>query len=167
MCRGILSRNKRLRNGIIVLFALLMLCVSIVLLEFRAFLIPAEPPDSPGGVADVLIEAFVAANVEKAKSVTVPEQWDRIEEWMEGREPFRCRGGAWDETGISGAGGYSAVNDEWDWSLTYQCASERTPYCLLVDDIRIRETEDGWKVYDWAAICEASGPRYRCQEMCR
>lgn len=123
--------------------------------------------DEPGAVASELVDAFVAADVDRAKAVTVPEQWPRIEEWMEGRQPFACRGGEWDTTGISGAGGHSSGTDEWNWGLTYQCTSDRTPYCLDVNDIIFRETADAWKVHDWGAVCEAAGFGYKCQEMCR
>jgi len=118
-------------------------------------------------VASELVDASVAADIERAKSVTVPEQWDRIEEWMEGRQPFQCRGGKLlDPTGTGGSGYRAANSDEWEYSLTYQCASPRTPYCLEINDIRVRETEDGWKVYDWGKICEAFDYAYRCGGIC-
>jgi len=137
------------------------LCVCIVLLASCTL-----PPDNPGAIASELVDAFVAADIKRAKAVTVPEQWDRVEEWMEGRQVFECRGGEWDTTGTGGPGYYDTTNNEWIYSLGYQCSSQSTPYCLDVNDIQIRKTEDGWKVYDWGTICEAYDYGYRCEEMC-
>ncbi|MCD4739056.1 MAG: hypothetical protein K8R89_07350 [Anaerolineae bacterium] len=89
----------------------------------------ARYPDDPGWIAGELVYAFVDADVKKSQAITVPEQWDRIEEWMEGREPFNCRGGEWDTTG-TGSSCYPAADDEMDCGLVYQCASERTPFAF-------------------------------------
>jgi len=138
----------------------LTLCLYIMLLASCT-----KHYDDPAVVASELVYAFVDADVRKAQSLTVLEQWDRIEEQMEGREPFKCREGEWDTTGTSGTC-YHAADNERDCGLVYQCASERTPYCLLVNDILVRETENGWKVYDWGSICEAFNHSYRCEELC-
>jgi len=158
------SRDKRNGSFASVLSGL-ALCMYIVLLV-SCTKHPDNPGDNPGMVAIELVDAFVAADVEGAKAMTVPEQWDRIEKWMEGRQAFKCREGAWDTTGTGGSGYNDTTNNEWRYGLVYQCASQHMPYCLLVDDIWIRETEDGWKVYDWGTICEAYDYGYRCEEMC-
>ena len=101
------------------------------------------------GAGDALIEAFLAVDMEKAKSVTVPEQWDRIEDLMAEREQFKCRG-EWNITGV----GLRIADGEWSYGATYQCLS--TPHCLDINDIILKKTEDGWKVYDWWKMCEAS-----------
>jgi hypothetical protein len=122
----------------------------------------------PGAVANIFVEAFVQADTDRAKSVTVRAQWDRIDDWMTGRRPFKCRGSSLvDNTGIDGVGTLLAASNEWRFSLGYQCASERTPYCLDVNDMLIRETEDGWRIIDWGAVCEADDSSYRCAELCR
>lgn len=152
--------NKRNGDTVYIRFRI-VLCLCIVLL------VSCTKIDEPDEVATELVEAFVAANVVGAKSVTVPEQWDRIEEWMEGRQPFICSGEKFMAlTGAGGSGYYDAASNEWNWGLVYQCDSQQTPYCLEVNDIRIRETEGGWKVYDWGEICEAFDYAYRCGEIC-
>ena len=133
----------------------LMLCSCVVLISC------AKRYDSPYDAGDTLIEAFLAADIKRAKSATVPEQWDRIEELMEGREPFKCRG----EWSIDGAA-LQTADDERDYGATYQCVSQLTPYCLRINDILIRETEDGWKVYDWGSMCEALDYADKCSELC-
>jgi hypothetical protein len=150
------SKSKESRRSI---FLGLVLCLCVTLMT------SCTKSDSPSGVADELIYAFVTADVEGAKSVTVPGQWDRIEEWMEGREPFKCRQGSWDGTGIGGSC-YRAAENEMNCGLVYQCASQSTPYCLLVNDILVRETEDGWKVYDWGSMCEAFDSSDVCSWLC-
>ena len=141
----------------------IILCVCVVLLLTACTTVL----DDPESVATELVEAFVAADAERAKSVAVPEQWNRIEEWVEGRQPFECRGGQWgDPTGTGGSGHCDVSSGEWSWGLVYQCPSRRTPYCLLVNDIRVKQTEDGWRVYDWGAMCEASDYAYRCSDLC-
>jgi hypothetical protein len=141
-------------------FCRLILCSCVVVLVSCT-----RKYDRPGDAAFELVDALVAADVDRAKSVTVSEQWDRIEEWMQKREPFICQGGTWDGTGISGSG-FRAADNEWDYGAVYQCASQRTPYCLRVNDILVRETVDGWKVYDWGSICEASDYAIGCVELC-
>jgi len=162
MLRQSLSSRKGWRGTMV---AVLMLCSCLASLWLYCTV--KEQPDEPGpgDIADDLVEALVAADLEGAKMLTMPEQWDRIEGWMEGRQPFRCRGGAWDATGVSGSGGPASVDIGWRWSLTYQCASERTPYCLLVTDILTQETEEGWRVFGWGSIYEAFDYGHKCQEM--
>jgi hypothetical protein len=134
------------------------LCCCVVLVSC------AKRYDSPYDAGDTLIRAFLAADIEKAKSATVPEQWDRIEELMKGREPFKCS----DEWGISGSSRQTIKDEEneWHYSATYQCVSQLTPYCLRIKDMLIRETEDGWKVYDWSSMCETSDYASGCVELC-
>jgi hypothetical protein len=122
----------------------------------------------PEAIADMMIEAFVEANIERAKAVTTPDQWAQIDDWMAGRTPFKCRGsGPMDPTGISGSVTFDADSGQWVGSLSYQCASERTPYCLDINDMVISQTEDGWRVTKWGAVCEAADFSYRCAELCR
>jgi len=54
--------------------------------------------------------------MEKAESLTVPEQWDGIEDLMAEREPFKRRG----ESNISGSSRRIA-DDEWSFGAIYQC----------------------------------------------
>lgn len=151
------SKSKESRRNI---FFGLVLCLCVTLLASCT-----KHYDSPEMVADELVYAFVDADVKRAKSVTVPEQWDRIEEWMEGREPFNCRQEKWDVIG-GGTCYQAADSDEWDCSSDYQCPSQSTPYCLRVNDMLVRETEDGWKVYDWGSMCEAFDSSDVCSRLC-
>jgi hypothetical protein len=137
-------------------------CVGVMLL--LSCTLGSRHPTWP---ASQLVYAFVAADVGWAEAVTVPQQWNRIEEWMAGRKAFACIGEEGDIRGAGGSCGYRAADGEWNCGFTYQCASERTPYCLAVNDIRVRETERGWRVYDWGRICEAEQYGYVCDDMCR
>jgi len=162
MVDGISFSSKHNRDAINALFKLALCACMVSLVSCVKY------PDDPGWVATELVEAFVAADTERAKSVTVSEQWGRIEEWTEGRQPFKCRGGSFmDLTGTVGSGNYSVTGSEWtSRGLVYQCGSTQTPYCLEINDIQVRETEDGWKVYDWGKVCEAFDYAYRCGEIC-
>jgi hypothetical protein len=142
------------------LLFVLVLCAAIALLA------SCHKSDAPARSARELVNAFVAADAKRAKAVTVSEQWDRIDEWMKGRQPFECLEGEWDATGTGGSGFHDTVSNEWNFGFLYQCASQRTPYCLNVDDILVKETADGWKVYDWGKICEAPELGYKCAELC-
>lgn len=118
--------------------------------------------DDSWDTANDLLRAFVDADVDAAKRVTVPEQWARIAGWMEGREGFRCRRGDWETTGGSTVGGSSAPEEEWEYTAVYQCGSTETPYCLAINDIVVRNTEDGWRVTDWGTVCEAFDYAHAC-----
>ncbi len=87
--------------------------------------------------------------------MTVPEQWAAIEDWMVERQAFRCRGVGWDDLEIGGSGVYDSKKNEWDFGYFYQCVDERTPYCFAIDSVLLKQTEDGWTVYDWGEIREA------------
>ena len=116
-----------------------------------------EPYDAEGCTASELVEAFVTADLGRAKAVTVPEQWGRLEEAMRGRQPFWCRSSRWGDlemTGTSGVG-RRISQDEWVFGATYRCTSQETPYCLGIADIRVVRTKDGWKVSDWGRMYEA------------
>jgi hypothetical protein len=121
--------------------------------------------DDPFYAVDELVDAFVNADAQRAKSVTIPEQWERIEKLMEGRKAFKCRRGDWDSTGMSGVCGGDPEQGEVNCSSVYQCASQRTPFCFSVDDALVRKSEDGWKVHDWKERHEAFDYAYRCAEV--
>ena len=145
------------------LFSILVFFVGFVTL-----LSSCAKRSDPGRAAEELVDAFVAADVKRAQSVTVPEQWKRIERWMAERQPFKCRGVSadkWDSPRMTGGGSSDAAQSEWNYGLTYQCPSNDTPYCLSIEDILVKKTADGWVVYDWGAIREAYDYGYRCSEM--
>ena len=125
--------------------------------------------DDPTEVARDFFDAFLTADAEFAKLLAVPQQWERIEEWMAERESFKCIWGDWDGTGAGGVCGGTGVaeSDDWSCAYTYQCASTVTPYCFRIEDIRITETENGWKVSDWGRICEDLDLAYVCSEKCQ
>ncbi|MGC8960809.1 MAG: hypothetical protein ACP5OO_13710 [Chloroflexia bacterium] len=122
----------------------------------------------PGNVADELVQAFVTADIERAKAVTVAEQWGKLESEMVGRQPFWCPlNWGWELLPAGGSVGLQITEDEWLYSGSYQCPKEEALYCLEIRDIRIVKTEKGWKVYDWGRICEAHDYEYVCSVMCR
>ena len=125
-------------------------------------LISCIDQNAPGPVADRFAYAFIDADIEKARSVAVPEQWDRIERLMAGRQPFNCRDGDWETSGLSSVGGHTPNTEEWTYSHLYRCTSQRTPYCLAIDDIVVRRVEGRWLVHDWGKIREASSYDYPC-----
>lgn len=122
--------------------------------------------DLPTYPANELMEAFIAADLGRAKAVTVLEQWEKLEQEMAGRQPFWCRVG-WLEPipGPVPIDGKMIAEREWLFTYLYDCTWTPT-YCLEIRDIRVRETEGGWKVYDWGKICEGSYED-ECREMCR
>ncbi len=121
--------------------------------------------NGPDKTAHQLVDAFITADADQAKAITTPEQWERIDEWMKGREKIVCqRTGAM--TGISSNGLLLKGEDDWGFTAGYQCDSQVTPYCLQINDILVKKTEDGWKVYDWGKVCEAPDYNYRCSELC-
>lgn len=124
-------------------------CLCIVLLPACV-----EKNEDAGDIAREFFEALRIANLDKAKQVTVPEQWDQVEEWMQGRKFYRCRRGDWDGTGTSGVGGVLSSSNEGHWGYRYQCVSQLTPYTFQINDIWLTETDAGWKVYKWGVICE-------------
>jgi hypothetical protein len=123
-------------------------------------------PDSPGAVASEFVRVSVSANVDRAKALAEPDLWDQIEEAIESREPFRCRSYSWDSTGVGGSGWRPFDGNEWSFGMVYQCASQATPYCLLIRDIIVRETEGGFRVAEWGEVCEAEDYGYVCSELC-
>jgi hypothetical protein len=123
-------------------------------------------PGEPGAAAEDFVLALVAADAERAKALTVSDLWDEIDALIEGRSSFQCRAGRWDTTGVAGAGVSAAGNGDWEYALTYQCASEATPYCLRVNGIVVSETSQGWKITSYGDLCEATDLAQTCVEMC-
>jgi len=121
--------------------------------------------NDPSAVAHELVDAFVDADLERAKAVTTEELWGHLSELMAGREPVQCRRGALMESW--GGGNGVGIGDEFIWSAYYQCPSQETPYCLEITDIRIRWSQDGWQIYAFGGICEVPDYCYRCAEMYR
>lgn len=110
--------------------------------------------NDPAGVAEELAYSFINADLDRAKAVTVPEQWERLEKEMKGRKPFECLESDWEDTGLHGSGFYDEKKNEWTWGFLYRCASSRTPYSFQINDILVEETKNGWKIHDWGNICE-------------
>lgn len=152
------GRNSSMRY----LLTVFTLCIVIVPLSSCSCNVSGDP----SSVARELVDAFVAADAARAKAVTTPERWDEIEEWMKERQPILCLEGEWDTTGTGGSGYHDTANNEWTFGFGYQCASQSTPHCLTVKSILVKNAEDGWKVYDWGKICEASELGYKCAELC-
>ena len=67
---------------------------------------------------------------------------------------------------LGGGGVYFESENEWNYGFNYQCPSQETPYCLDVNDIRLRWTQDGWQIYDFGKICEAYDYGSDCMERC-
>jgi len=161
-----MRHTRRNHNSIVTsTLSVLALCLRVYLLASCT-----KHYDDPGWVASELVDALVAADLKRAKRVTVPEQWDQLETWMDGRKAIRCRGRGADfddPWGPGGGGWHDAARNEWNYGLVYQCPDRYTPYCLAVNDILIIETEDGWRVASWGRMCEAADLAYKCDEMCR
>lgn len=118
----------------------------------------------PRALAEELTYAFIEGDLERAKSVTVPEQWDELEKQMSGRKPFECLEPDWEDTGLSGSGFYNDAEDEVSWGFLYQCASYRTPYSFQINDILIKKVGNVWKVHSWGTICEEPDlPSHFCE----
>ncbi|MEJ5311828.1 MAG: hypothetical protein WHX52_18860 [Anaerolineae bacterium] len=146
LCSVIALKRSCRQANILIVFCV---CLCFVLLTACV-----EKTEDAGDIAREFFEAFRTANLDKAKQVTVPEQWDQIEEWMQGRQFYRCRRGDWDGTGTGGVGGILSSTNEAYWGYEYQCISQLTPYTFRINDIWLKETDAGWKVYKWGAICE-------------
>jgi hypothetical protein len=124
-------------------------------------LVSCGKPRGPNSVTSGLVDAFVEADLEAAKAVTVPEQWGRLEALMLGRQPFTCQDGDWETTGIQ-AVCLDISDSEIECGLGYRCVSQTTPYCLAIDDIVAIKIGDSWIVDDWGTMREAPSYTYPC-----
>ena len=106
--------------------------------------------DDADDVARKLTVAFIEADAEQAKRVTIPSEWDRIDELVERLRPMEwpIRRKGWVET-MEGCVGHSTSDDQWTIDCYYQCERSGVIYDFIVEDIVVRRTEEGWKVYDW------------------
>jgi hypothetical protein len=116
-----------------------------------------------GDVSDAFLRALLKNDSRMAKALVVPEQWSRIDTWMAGRKKFYC--GGWDvlEDEIWQGGAYRADGeDEWYADYTYTCWPKR--YSLSIDDIILKQTEEGCQVIQWGRVCESGedGYTYKC-----
>jgi len=108
-------------------------------------------------VAESFADSLVDNNITVAKSLTVPEQWSRIDAWMAKHPPFSCPF-SWDIENETSSGSGAILVPE-DSAITavyhyrYQCVEEA--YSLTIDDITLRRTDEGWLVVDWSRVCES------------
>jgi len=112
-----------------------------------------------GDVSDAFFSALLGNDSRMAKALTVPEQWSRIDTWRAGRKKFYC--GGWDllEDESWQGGAYRADGeDEWHADYTYTCWPER--YSLSIDDIILKQTEEGCQVIQWGRVCESGEDGY-------
>jgi len=158
--KGIFYRSPQ-KEEVKSLFCNFVFCLCVILLSACS-----RQSDDPSWIATELVYTFITADLDKAKSLTVPEQWDRIAEWMIERESFECEVEEWEDETINSVGGYRYAHNEWISSVVYECAKPQTPYCLQINDVKLRKTEDGWKIYDWGSVCEAFDYSIRCEQLC-
>ena len=97
--------------------------------------------------------AFIEADAEQAKRVTISSQWDRIDELAKRLRPMEwpvSRKG-WEDAGTSCVGRVISEDEE-IVSCFYACESSGVVYCFHVEDIVLKRTGEGWKVHDWGFV---------------
>lgn len=108
--------------------------------------------------------SLMANKTENLKSLVDPEQWHRIDSWIESHTAVTsCSIPRWDlenppwfAVGSTSLDGNSREETLW---LSLPCPDqEKRHYCLEIKDIRLRRLEDGWQIYDWGEIRETWSP---------
>ena len=154
--------SERCQNKVVRMTAICVSLISVLLLVSNCV-----NRNDASSVATEFVYALVNADRDRAEAVTTEDLWDRISEWMEGREPMPCRGAALMDPSLGGSGLYIESENEWNYGFYYQCPSQETPYCLDVNDIRLKWTQNGWQIYDFGSICEAHDYGGDCRDTCR
>lgn len=105
----------------------------------------------PDTIPDRFIGAFVDADADEAREVTVETQWYRLDEEMKDRQPLGWDIGSWEGFGRT-CPGYSTSADEWSFDCWYTCMNSDVVSCLSIQNIIVRRTEEGWQVHDWGKV---------------
>jgi hypothetical protein len=113
------------------------------------------------GVSEVFTLSLMQNRGEIAKSLVDPSQWLRLERWMDEHQAVTCpppRIGIPDEpTWWSLSSDADVDNSGYHIPvliLTLPCPNESRLYRLEIEDIELRQTEEGWLIEDWGRVLE-------------
>lgn len=148
-------------GGIFITILVALLCMSLIWAIYSwedDFLFLDR--DQPYNVATMFTIALMENRSESAKSMVIPSQWARIDQWMVEHQPVSCPapiGISEEPTWWSTGGGLSDDGSMYELPgliLSLPCPDENDLYRLVVEDISLRYTEKGWLVEDWGQIIE-------------
>ena len=97
-------------------------------------------------------EALRQNNSRLARRLSIPSQWDRIDEWMSGREVFKCPSG-WNFDDVN-SGSVSGVGDEGAHVSYYYICWVDELYEFKIEEIVLQKQNNQWQVIDWSEIQE-------------
>jgi hypothetical protein len=113
---------------------------------------------SPSDAAKTFVRALRSNNVNKAKSLTIPDTWERIDVWMSKRDGFRCPFHIDLELDtMSTVSRFDESTSTWRGSSMTQCAVPGSHHCLDVDEIHVSKIDGRWKVTNWEEPVEVVG----------
>lgn len=104
--------------------------------------------------------ALMHNKVEEAKSLASTEQWERINDWTAKREAFYCPFSP-DPDDIeillackpSVRGETNLLN----CNYSYGCVYNEKAYRLSIEDVILKQIQEGYQIMEWDEICEDRG----------
>lgn len=102
--------------------------------------------------------SLVYNQADVTKSLTSPDQWDRIDTWMVQREAIQCSfsldpddSQSW----VTCSSSVDTVGTSSYCSCGFMCLCNDKVYRLSVSDVLLEKGKDGCLVVDWGEICES------------
>jgi hypothetical protein len=114
----------------------------------------------PNDVSRIFMVALMENRGESAKSMVMPSQWARIDQWTTEHQSVSCPvpvGISDEPTWWSTDSKANSDGDVYRLSLlilSLPCPDENQRYRLTIEDISLRQTERGWLIEDWGQITE-------------
>jgi hypothetical protein len=111
--------------------------------------------------AETFTLALMQNRVETAKLRTDSSEWPYIDAWLSTHEAVYCptpRGFTEEPTWWSVGSKKSDDGTEYHLPvliLALPCPTQETTYHLTIEDISMRQTEDGWLITEWGEITES------------
>lgn len=116
--------------------------------------------DDPRSVQNAFVLAMMTRRLDMAKSLVIPEQEQRVEDWIIDHEKAFCPV-KFNRYG-SGVGGQTGEKNYhmFSWSYRFSCLPNSHFQCLLVINLALEYSNEGWLVTDWADIGEGIDRNY-------
>jgi hypothetical protein len=117
---------------------------------------------------------------EHAKALTVPEQWDRIDQWTAKHTIYNCpvrtghyfdgeiRGFVAKSVGYHCDSGIGETVSPPNFTtlgelVDFYCEGKSGYYCFMVSNVEYKRIGDIWVIVNWEKICETRDEKLVCE----
>jgi hypothetical protein len=144
------NQSISILKTLLIILGVIILCLLLVII--LASLAPYVNQYDYSYVGINFAEALMQNNSRLARRLSIPSQWERIDEWMSEHETFKCPS-SWNFDDIN-SGSVSGVDDEGAHVSYYYICWVDEYYEFEIEEIVLQRQNNRWQVVDWSEVQE-------------